>query len=258
MKKFFTMIAAVAMMLTASAASVTVYDGNATSDCVPINSAFMDWGPYYHQVIYPQTELTALVGQQITAVKYYVQNEAGSTLKDGKVALYIGTTDKADFSDYTPSFLPESEMTRVAEMPMVVGLSEIEFTFDTPWTYTGGNIVIETVIEEDGVVYGTVETRFYGMENSAKMSLRGKSVLTADTFAPKTSFIYNGGDEPQVLRGDVNQDTEVNIKDVTALINILMNATDAPAEANCDGEEGVTIKDVTALITYLMTQAWPE
>ena len=63
------------------------------------------------------------------------------------------------------------------------------------------------------------------------------------------------GDE--VLRGDVNKDGAVNVKDVTALIDILMNGLDAPDEAKCDDStENVSIKDLTALINYLMNGAW--
>ena len=57
-------------------------------------------------------------------------------------------------------------------------------------------------------------------------------------------------------RGDVNHDSEVNIKDVTALISHLMNSTEAPEEANCNLDEEVSIKDVTALISFLMNGAW--
>ncbi|MBR5726549.1 MAG: leucine-rich repeat protein [Muribaculaceae bacterium] len=63
------------------------------------------------------------------------------------------------------------------------------------------------------------------------------------------------------IRGDVNGDNEVNISDVTALINYLLT-DDASlihldaADANEDGY--VNISDVTVLINYLLTDAWPE
>ena len=61
------------------------------------------------------------------------------------------------------------------------------------------------------------------------------------------------------IRGDVNGDNLVNIADVTALINYLLN--DDPTginldAANCNQDEAVSIADVTALINFLLTDTW--
>ena len=56
-------------------------------------------------------------------------------------------------------------------------------------------------------------------------------------------------------RGDVNHDHEVNIADVTALIDYLLSdASLAPAEANVNGDDDVNISDVTSLIDMLLQQ----
>ena len=76
-------------------------------------------------------------------------------------------------------------------------------------------------------------------------------------------YPYDGyvipGDEPQGLRGDVNMDNEVTIKDVTILIDYLLSG-DASAisldNADCNLIDGVTIADVTKLIDYLLSGAW--
>ena len=69
---------------------------------------------------------------------------------------------------------------------------------------------------------------------------------------------YKGEPAPSVLVGDVNQDGEVTIGDVTALIDILLsNAVDGSmvprADLNHDGE--VSIADVTVLIDILLSKA---
>ena len=59
--------------------------------------------------------------------------------------------------------------------------------------------------------------------------------------------------EPEYELGDVNHDHAVNIADVTALIDYLLNdASLAPAEANVNGDENVNISDVTTLIDMLL------
>ena len=60
-----------------------------------------------------------------------------------------------------------------------------------------------------------------------------------------------------VLRGDVNQDQDVNISDVTSLIDLLLGGGQAPAEADCNLDQAVNISDVTALIDYLLSGVWP-
>ena len=69
-----------------------------------------------------------------------------------------------------------------------------------------------------------------------------------------------GYDPNAIILGDVNSDGEVDINDVTALINhVLTGSTDGidldAADSNFDGE--VDITDVTLLIDYLLTGSWP-
>ena len=61
------------------------------------------------------------------------------------------------------------------------------------------------------------------------------------------------------LRGDVNDDKAVNISDVTALIDYLLNpATEINlANADCNLDSAINISDVTSLIDYLLSGSWP-
>lgn len=62
-----------------------------------------------------------------------------------------------------------------------------------------------------------------------------------------------GGGGEQTLIGDVNNDGEVNIADVTAIIHVILNnVTDTAFDINNDSE--VNIADVTALIHIILTQ----
>ena len=61
------------------------------------------------------------------------------------------------------------------------------------------------------------------------------------------------------IRGDVNKDGQVDISDVTALINYLLSG-DASAinldAADCNQNGEINIADVTALINYLLSDTW--
>jgi len=63
------------------------------------------------------------------------------------------------------------------------------------------------------------------------------------------------------LRGDVNNDGEVNISDVTALIDYLLShdATNVNTRAaDCNQDGIINISDVTALIDYLLSKSWND
>ena len=65
-----------------------------------------------------------------------------------------------------------------------------------------------------------------------------------------------GNTEPEFARGDVNHDGSVDIADVTALIDYLLNGVEeAPVEADVNGDNGVDIADVTDLIDRLLNGA---
>ena len=72
-------------------------------------------------------------------------------------------------------------------------------------------------------------------------------------------FSNEGGTTPTVLIGDVNNDNDVTIADVTALIDYLLSG-DATglnlAAADCNNSGDVSIADVTALIDYLLSGTW--
>ena len=59
------------------------------------------------------------------------------------------------------------------------------------------------------------------------------------------------------IRGDVDRDGNVNIADVTTLIDYLLSGQTAPATADCDKDGNVNIADVTTLIDYLLSGNWP-
>ena len=76
-------------------------------------------------------------------------------------------------------------------------------------------------------------------------------------FTDGSQFVVPGS--VTVMRGDVNGDGEVNIQDVTALIDYLLGG-DAGSivieNADCNQDSEVGIQDVTVLIDYLLSNAW--
>ena len=65
--------------------------------------------------------------------------------------------------------------------------------------------------------------------------------------------------KPAVIRGDVNGDNDIDINDVTALINYVLTGDSAGINlvgANADLQDDIDINDITALIGRVLTGAW--
>lgn len=71
----------------------------------------------------------------------------------------------------------------------------------------------------------------------------------------ETNMTFKIGGE--TVRGDVDYNNQVNISDVTALIDILLGGLTAPAAADCDQDGYVNISDATCLIDFVLSGVWP-
>ena len=183
MKKFLLSLitlAACSMGMMAQE-TLTICDGTATNAYVPINSYWWDNASTQTQTIYPAALLEAMEGTQITAIKFYL-NSAGWNCSDGKCNLSLGTTEQTAFS-YTVGI---SGLTTVAADVTAPeeGLTEIEFVFDEPFQYDGGNLVFECQMTEAGS-YGS--SYFYGESQTSNTAF---SRTTTYNFLPKTTFTY--------------------------------------------------------------------
>jgi len=232
----------------------TVCDGTDTNTKLPFNGVYFSDMGTYGQMIYPAAMLEGIKNSRIVALKFY----AGSAmnLKDGTLQLSFTTTGQDAFETTTAI----TGMTALATTTLVKGQTEIEFNLDTPYEYNGGNLAVEVRVIDSKGNYAT--TNFVGTNTdyNAGMSLT-HSQWSGDKaelvkFLPKATFSYQKEDGG--IRGDVTQDGNVDINDVTALIEIILKGYPAPSEANCDLVGNVDINDVTMLIAYILNGQWPE
>lgn len=75
---------------------------------------------------------------------------------------------------------------------------------------------------------------------------------------PYEGYVIPDDPQPGFIRGDVDNNGEVKIADVTALINYLLGSNTAinMQAADCDQSGEVKIGDVSALINYLLNGTW--
>ena len=122
--------------------------------------------------------------------------------------------------------------------------------------------------DENGRVVTGITDKFYTVENLAAQG----------TFLYRVKALYQDGTEsdwsniqevtlfdntPEFVRGDVTGNTIVDMDDLTALINYLLNGDasgiNQMSAATCSSMDDteITMDDITALINYLLTGAWP-
>jgi len=255
MKKFFALLAA-GMMLNASAETLALYqDATGFLPAVPFNCMYVDEPGTKTQVMYPATDLLPMVGKQITAITFYTEEE-GCELDGGLLDISLGETDVNAMTEYITE-----GMTKVGTFSFTRNegeVTEVTINFDTPYTYNGGNLVFENVVVEATKFYYTYWTGYAPAFNNAMVFSFGSA--TPRAFLPKTTFTYgDGGEQPQFVRGDVDNDGTVGIADATALIDYILNGDDTEVNlqaADCDQDGNVGIADATALIDYILNGTW--
>lgn len=112
-------------------------------------------------------------------------------------------------------------------------------------TLTPGN---EGTATAEAITWGLTtpsdnDGRWYGWDNNRLYYTNGKTFILPDAG----------------IRGDVNNDGQVTIADVTALIDTLLSGsydTISLSNADTNRDGGISIADVTALIDFLLAGAW--
>ena len=81
-----------------------------------------------------------------------------------------------------------------------------------------------------------------------------EATIRFDVAGGYIDYKFMQGEKPVVMLGDVNNDSQVGISDVTTLIDYLLNSSVTINQriADVNGDGSVTIADVTMLIDYLL------
>ena len=206
-------------------------------------------------MIYNASLLTDLVGKKINGIKFHASAPLQS-FNGGQIQLSLKVVEQSAYESNTPI----TDLTVVATGAPVIGESELVFTFDEPFTYEGGNLVVETLTTQAGAY--SFRDKFLGVTTTDYVSYGHFNDLGWEThvykFLPMATFSYVKEDTPQpeVKRGDVNKDNVVNIADVTKLIDMLLSGAEMTPEADCNLDTVMNIADVTKLIDFLLSGQW--
>ena len=125
---------------------------------------------------------------------------------------------------------------------------------EADWDIFNPNYRIGPTNGDETVVEGIEHSTQLAGGNNGAYKFKGEGLEYTITFDETNMKFKVKADVP---RGDVNCDTNVNIQDVTALINFLLKNETATGTADCNLDGNVNIADVTSLINFLLSGSWP-
>ena len=182
---------------------ITVADGTTTDGHLPVYGNWFDADYQINQMLYSQDMLTGLVGKDIKSMTFYAPdglkfyrngNTATVTFKlanmDANTPLFTSEPYHKD-----ANFTAETTITMPGEAE-AAAITEWEITFDNPFTYTGGDLLLEVNTVKGS--YGG--TYFTGIETAGYQSYyQYNSNAYNYDFLPKITFnIEDSGETPVV------------------------------------------------------------
>ena len=188
--------------------SETICEGTTTNEFLPIYGFYND-DFQINQMIYPENLLTNLVGKTLTSMTFYANGALGANLGTSVWTVKLGTTNQTSFASSLSSItrLVPDNVTIVAQgYSITTGINTMTINFTTPFTYTGGNLLVDFQSTTDG---GWVRAYFYGVnQNSVTGYNSYNSSSTAGSnghyssggvrqFLPQVTFTYEGEVEPK-------------------------------------------------------------
>ena len=193
MKKIlFLMLMLLTMGVSGFAQStLTVANGTETNQYVPVYGFYAD--SYLRcQTIYPSSMLTSttdITGESILGVTYYLSSPADDSWGSANFVVKVKeVTDTA-----LTAFVDMTTATTVYTGPLDGTQSTMEIDFTAPYTYQGGNLLIEITNTAEGdylaaYFYGTTATgaSWQGYSYTSVSDISG----SAQDFIPKTTFMY--------------------------------------------------------------------
>ena len=194
---------------------VTVCDGTATDIYTPLYGSFTD-NTQRVQTVYPASMLSDLTGKTISKLKYFV-NDGGST---GEYGSWENATFNIRMMPYSSTTLYSLASTTSAQVvysgTLKASVEEgMEINLTTPYTYTGGNLLIEFELP---TATGYSDCVFYGVSesNSYASYLKLGSSTSYLHFRPKVEFLSCEESEacPEVTNVTI-ADIDVNSATVT-------------------------------------------
>ncbi len=138
-------LAATACAQPLQASELTVNDGTVVNDKAPFWFYNLDNSAFRSQTIYPAAQLADMKGNAITQIQFYLDDNSFSKAWAAEdMIISLGTTESTSFSSFGTEFVDaEFKECFRGKFEGNPGDKLMTFTFDNPYPYTDGNLVMQ-------------------------------------------------------------------------------------------------------------------
>ncbi|MBQ3845233.1 MAG: DUF2436 domain-containing protein [Bacteroidales bacterium] len=172
---------------------LTVHDGTGTSSYVPVYGFYAD--AYLKcEMVFPAAELAVMENATINGMTFYA-SDASVSWGAANFQVFVSEVESATISDFA------GPGTVVYEGGLSIADNVMTVTFDTPYEYHGGNLLVGFY----NTVTGTYVSCSWNGETVSGSSVQGYSysalsavTATQRNFLPKTTFVFESGTVPPV------------------------------------------------------------
>ena len=174
---------------------LTVYEGTATNNHVPMYVFYFDdWTR--SQFVIPAEDLAEMAGGTISALKFYTTSSNIPYTTVSPFDFYMKEVDYTTISAYEAKESCQVVYSGTGDFVAEGAGGMITITFDTPYTYNGGNLLIGCENTSDN---GYKNIYFYGttVSGASISGSNGSSTAAAtvnqQNFIPMTTLVYEAG-----------------------------------------------------------------
>ncbi len=174
-------------------------NGSATNQYVPLNLNYLENATCHGQTIYPSSSFSGMTGKRIKSITFHANRALSvySGTTNSMVTLSLGETTSSQYSSAT--FI--TGVKQVAKVAKILnGGTEVKFELTYPYTYNGGNLVVDVSGDGSGNAYasenvtwkGTTSSTYYSLYQYASNSIQGAK------FSPYITVVYEEEETVQV------------------------------------------------------------
>ena len=128
---------------------LTICDGTSENVYLPIYGFYFDTPNTRSQMIYPADMLADVKGCKITGIKFHLSS--AMQLDGGNLEVSLAETENTEYTNGDEGIEGVvTDLTPMLTTPLTSGVTTLEFDFDTPYTYNGGNLALQTLVVEAG------------------------------------------------------------------------------------------------------------
>lgn len=237
---------------------LTVCEGETQSQNAPIYGYYCDTQGTFVQMLYPANMLAEAAGGKITAIRFYPTSNI--SVGTPTIELSLKGTEETAYEAESAIAVPGNlvtDLTTVSTITLENGQEGLQFDFNQPYAYEGGNLAVQTLVAVKGA---WARTYFYGVNQETNTSY----AQWAETggynqmiqFLPKMTIIYTKEQTPVVetitVTGTVKDAENNPLEDVNVTLTVNEGRTSYTATTDAEGAYTMEVTPVEGA-TYDMT-----